>query len=51
MCKKGIYPYDWFDNDDNFNEEKLSTKEEFCKRLNSENIYDESYELFLGKYI
>ena len=44
VCKKGIYPYDWFDNDRKFNAEKLPSKEEFYSRLNNENVSDENYE-------
>lgn len=42
MAKKGVYPYDFMDSFDKFNE-KLPTKEEFYSILNDEHISDEDY--------
>ena len=40
MARKGVYPYDYMDSFDKFNE-KLPTKEEFYSVLNNEHISDE----------
>ena len=42
MVRKGVYPYDYMDSFDKFNE-KLPTKEEFYSILNDEHISDEDY--------
>ena len=43
MSKKGVYPYDFMDSFEKFNE-KLPPKEEFYSILNDEHISDEDYE-------
>ena len=43
MVRKGIYPYDYIDSFDKFNE-KLPSKEEFYSLLNDEHISNEDYE-------
>ena len=43
MSKKGVYPYDYMDSFDKFNEE-LSTKEDFFSIMNNKHITDEEYE-------
>ena len=43
LTRKGVFPYDLFDNIEKFNEEKLPEKEEFYSKLNDENI-SEDYE-------
>ena len=43
LCKKGIYPYDYFDNTKKYNEQKLPNKEEFFNEINNKNISDEDY--------
>ena len=43
LCKKGIYPYDYFDNTKKYNEQKLSNKEGFFNKINNKNITDEDY--------
>ena len=43
MTKKGVYPYDYMDSFDKFNE-KLPPKEEFYSILNDEHITDGKYE-------
>ena len=42
MARKGVYPYDFMDSFDKF-DEKLPTKEEFYSILNDEHISDEDY--------
>ena len=42
MSQKGVYPYDFMDSFDRFNE-KLPPKEEFYSILNDEHITDEDY--------
>ena len=42
MARKGIYPYDYIDGFDKFNE-KLPPKEEFYSILNNKHISDEDY--------
>ena len=44
LTKKGIYPYDYFDNNKKYNEQKLPDKEEFFNKINNKNISDEDYE-------
>ena len=43
MSQKGVYPYDFMDSFDKFNE-KLPPKEEFYSILNDEHISDKDYE-------
>ena len=42
MARKGVYPYDYMDSFDKFNE-KLPSKEEFHSILNDKDISDEDY--------
>ena len=42
MARKGVYPYDYMDSFDKFNE-KLPMKEKFYSVLNNEHISDEDY--------
>ena len=42
MARKGVYPYDYMDSFDKFNE-KLPTKEDFYSNMNNEHISDEDY--------
>ena len=42
MSKKGVYPYDYIDSFDKFNQ-KLPTKEDFFSIMNNEHITDEDY--------
>ena len=44
LTRKGIYPYDYFDNTKKYNEQKLPNKEEFFNKINNKNISDEDYE-------
>ena len=43
LARKGVYPYDYMDSFDKFNE-KLPTKDAFYSILNDEDILDEDYE-------
>ena len=43
MAQKGVYPYDYMDSFDKF-DEKLPTKEDFYSILNDEHISDKDYE-------
>jgi len=44
MSKKGVYPYDYMDSFEKFNETKLPTKEAFYSILNDQHISDDDYE-------
>ena len=44
MIKKGIYPHDYFDHKDKYDELQLPEKEEFFNKLNNKNIFDDEYE-------
>ena len=41
MTQKGIYPYDYMNSIERFNETKLFSKEYFYSKLNDSNISDE----------
>ncbi|XP_065645275.1 uncharacterized protein LOC136075766 [Hydra vulgaris] len=41
--KEGVYPYDWVDSVDKFNETQLPPKELFFSKLNNEDISDNEY--------
>ena len=43
MLRKGVYPYEYMDGWEQFNEISLSEKEEFYSQLNMEDITDASY--------
>ena len=43
LCKKWIYPYDYFNNTKKYNEQKLPKKEEFVDKINNKNISDKDY--------
>ena len=43
MARKGVYPYDYMDSFDKFNE-KLPTKENFFSIMNNENISNKDYQ-------
>ena len=40
MLRKSVYPYEYMDNWERFNETSLSSKESFYSNLNMENIED-----------
>jgi hypothetical protein len=44
LLKKGIYPYEWVDSPERFNEIQLPPKEAFHSKLSGEDITDEDYE-------
>ena len=43
LTRKGLFPYDWFDNFEKLNNKKLPDIEEFYSKLNDENITEEDY--------
>ena len=43
LTRKGIYPYECFDNEDKFNYEGLPTKEEFYSKLSQGGPNDDDY--------
>ena len=43
LLRKGVYPYEYMDNWERFNETSLSSKESFYSNLNMENIEDIDY--------
>ena len=43
MTKNGIYPYDYMDSFDKFNDKQLPKKEDFYSILNNEHITDDQY--------
>ena len=43
LTKKGIYPYDYFNNTKKYKESNLPDKKEFFNKLNNKNISDEDY--------
>ena len=43
MLRKGVYPYEYMDNWERFNENSLSSKESFYSNLNMEDIDDIDY--------
>ena len=44
MTQKGVYPYDYMDSFEKFNETKLPTKDDFFSIMNNEHITDEDYQ-------
>ncbi|MCG8569825.1 MAG: hypothetical protein MJB14_06770 [Spirochaetes bacterium] len=44
MCKKGVYPYDYMDSFEKFDEKKLPRKEDFYSLLNDKHITNEEYQ-------
>ena len=43
LLRKGVYPYEYMDNCERFDEESLPDKEPFYSSLNMENIDDIDY--------
>ena len=43
LLRRGVYPYEYMDNWERFNETLLPNKESFCSNLNMENIDDIDY--------
>ena len=44
LCRKGVYPYDYMDSFERFNETKLPKKEEYYNSLKKQEISDEEYD-------
>ena len=44
LCKKGLYPYEYIDNDEKLNEIGLPPKEAFYSKLTKKHITDEEYQ-------
>ena len=44
LIRKGIYPYEYMNSWDRFNEDKLPMKEKFYSRLNMSGVSDDDYE-------
>ena len=44
MTRKGVYPYDYMDNIEKFNQKELPTKGDFYSILNDQHISDEDYQ-------
>ena len=44
MKQKGIYPYDYIDSFEKFNNEQLPSKDDFYSILNNEQISDDQYQ-------
>ena len=43
LLRKGVYPYEYMDSREKFNETSLPDKKDFYSKLNKENITDEDY--------
>ena len=43
MLRKGVYPYEYMDDREKFNETSLPEKEDFYSHLNMEDITDAHY--------
>ena len=43
MTQKGVYPYDYMDSFEKFDETQLPNKEDFFSIMNNEHISDEEY--------
>ena len=43
LCRKGFYPYEWFDNTAKFDYDGLPPKEEFYSQLSQKHISDDDY--------
>ena len=50
LTKKGIYPYDYFDSKDKYDELQLPKKEKFFNNLNNKNISNEDYKHALNVF-
>ena len=44
MSQKGVYPYDYMDSFEKFNEKELPTKDQFYSILNDQHITDDEYD-------
>ena len=50
LTKKGIYPYDYFDEKQKYSETELPKKEKFFDELNNKNISNEDYKHALNVF-
>ena len=50
LLRKGIYPYEYIDTWERFDENTMPPKEAFYSELNLENITDKDYEHVIKKY-
>ena len=50
LTKKGIYPYDYFDNKNKYDELQLPEKEKFFNKLNNKNISNDEYKHALNVF-
>ena len=50
LTKKGIYPYDYFDSKEKYNELELPKKEKFFNKLNNKNISNDDYKHALNVF-
>ena len=50
LTKKGIYPYDYFNSKDKYDELQLPKKEKFFNKLNNKNISNEDYKHALNLF-
>jgi len=44
LLRKGVFPYDWFNSLEKFNETQLPSKEEFYSKLSDSDITDDDFE-------
>ena len=53
LLRKGVYPYEYMDSWEKFDETSFRDKTTFCSELNLEDITDEDYEHAkkYGKYL
>ena len=50
LTKKGIYPYDYFDSSEKYDELELPKKEKFFNRLNNKNVSNDDYKHALNVF-
>ena len=43
LLRKGVYPYEYIDSWERFDETSLPDKDAFCSKLNEKNISDKDY--------
>ena len=43
LLRKGVYPYEYIDSSEKFDEATIPPKEDFCSELNLAGISDEDY--------
>ena len=46
--KKGEFPYEWFDSEENLNETQLPSQQEFYSELQNNSLSDEAYQLVVN---